>query len=106
MNEHVLVAGRRRDEPVAFGRIEPLDGAFLHRLSPTSFQMMMKTPVRRLPACPPAQQTILRGQRHKPDFGGSSEAGTCTAILSARQHQPDGQNPIARKASLTNTAQP
>jgi hypothetical protein len=27
------------------------------------------------------------------------------AIASARQHQPDGQNPIVTSASLTNTAQ-
>src|ERR1700710_3090910 len=34
MDEHVLLAGRRLDEPVTLGRVEPLDGAFLHRLSP------------------------------------------------------------------------
>jgi hypothetical protein len=37
--------------------------------------------------------------RHKPDFGGKSEA-----FLSARQHQPDGQNPIASQASPENAA--
>jgi len=42
-----------------------------------------------------------RDQRHKPDFGGKS-----AAFVSARQHQPDGQNPIATSASLKNTAQP
>src|SRR4029077_2277706 len=41
--EHILVAGRGLDEPVALGRIEPLDGALLHRLSPKSFQMSAKT---------------------------------------------------------------
>src|SRR6516162_4324871 len=35
MDEHVLVAGGRPDEPVAFSWIEPFDGAFLHRLSPS-----------------------------------------------------------------------
>src|SRR4051812_34083591 len=34
MDEDVLVAGRRPDEPVAFSGIEPFDGALLHRLSP------------------------------------------------------------------------
>src|SRR5947209_11962863 len=43
VNEHILVAARRLDEPVALGRIEPLDGALLHRLPPESFQMSAKT---------------------------------------------------------------
>src|SRR5215469_7252092 len=43
VNEHILIAGRRLDEPVALGRIEPLDAALLHRLSPKSFQMSRKT---------------------------------------------------------------
>jgi hypothetical protein len=43
--------------------------------------------------------------RHKPDFGGKSEAGKSEAILSARQHQPEGQNPIALPASKKNAAQ-
>jgi hypothetical protein len=43
MNEHVLIAARRLDEPVALRRIEPLDGAFLHRLSPQSFHLSAKT---------------------------------------------------------------
>jgi hypothetical protein len=43
--------------------------------------------------------------RHKPDFGGKSEAGKSEAILSARQHRPEGQNPIALTASRRNTAQ-
>jgi len=34
VDEDVLVAGRRPDEPVAFSGIEPFDGALLHRLSP------------------------------------------------------------------------
>src|SRR4051812_34768179 len=34
VHEHVLVAAIWLDEPVAFGRVEPLDGAFLHRRSP------------------------------------------------------------------------
>src|SRR5215469_1087406 len=34
MHEHVLVPSRGSDEPVALSRIEPLDGALLHRLSP------------------------------------------------------------------------
>src|SRR6187549_2847469 len=34
MDEHVLIAGHRLDEPITLGRVEPLDGAFLHRLSP------------------------------------------------------------------------
>ena len=46
------------------------------------------------------------GERHKPDFGKRSEAGKSKAILSARQHRPDGPNPIACKASRKNTAQP
>jgi hypothetical protein len=41
----------------------------------------------------------------KPDFGEKSEAGKSEAILSARQHRPEGQNPIARTASRRNTAQ-
>jgi hypothetical protein len=43
--------------------------------------------------------------RHKPNFGGKSEAGKSEAILSARQHRPDGQNPIALPASRKNAAQ-
>src|SRR4030081_1584961 len=34
MDEHVLIAGHRLDEAITLGRVEPLDGAFLHRLSP------------------------------------------------------------------------
>src|ERR1700724_2068028 len=34
MDEHVLIAGHRLDEPITLRRVEPLDGAFLHRLSP------------------------------------------------------------------------
>src|SRR3954451_19004158 len=34
MDEHVLVSLHRLDEPITLGRVEPLDGAFLHRLSP------------------------------------------------------------------------
>src|SRR5579864_6730166 len=36
MDEDVLVAACRFDEPVALGRIEPFDGALLHRLPPQS----------------------------------------------------------------------
>jgi hypothetical protein len=43
--------------------------------------------------------------RHKPDFGGKSEAGKSEAIVSARQHRPEGQNPIASVASSRNAAQ-
>jgi hypothetical protein len=43
--------------------------------------------------------------RHKPDFGGKSEAGKSEAIVSARQHRPEGQNPIASVTSRRNTAQ-
>src|SRR4051812_34445402 len=35
MDEHVLVSLHRLDEPITLGRVEPLDGAFLHRLSPS-----------------------------------------------------------------------
>src|ERR1043166_2633934 len=34
MDEHILVSLHRLDEPITLGRVEPLDGAFLHRLSP------------------------------------------------------------------------
>jgi hypothetical protein len=34
MDEHVLIADHRLDEPITLRRVEPLDGAFLHRLSP------------------------------------------------------------------------
>src|SRR5580704_12777445 len=34
MDKYVLVAGHRLDEPITLRRVEPLDGAFLHRLSP------------------------------------------------------------------------
>src|SRR5450756_62546 len=34
MDEHVLIADRGLDEPITLCRVEPLDGAFLHRLSP------------------------------------------------------------------------
>jgi hypothetical protein len=43
--------------------------------------------------------------RHKPDFGGKSEAGKSEAIVSARQHRPEGQNPIAAITSRRNAAQ-
>ena len=90
VNEHILVAGGRLDEPVALGRIEPLDGAFLHRLSPKSFQNVSEDAVAEI-----AQPVHFHGARHKPDFGEESEAGKTKAILSARQHRPEGQNPIA-----------
>jgi len=38
-------------------------------------------------------------------LGEKSEAGKSKAIVSARQHRPDGQNPIARSASSKNAAQ-
>jgi hypothetical protein len=41
----------------------------------------------------------------KSDFGVKSEAGKSEAIVSARQHRPEGQNPIALTASRRNTAQ-
>jgi hypothetical protein len=34
MDEDVLIADHRLDEPITLRRVEPLDGAFLHRLSP------------------------------------------------------------------------
>ena len=34
VDEHVLISGRRPDEPVALGRVEPFDGALLHGRSP------------------------------------------------------------------------
>src|SRR5215471_4419453 len=34
VDEHVLLAGGRLDEPIALGRVEPLDGTLGHRLSP------------------------------------------------------------------------
>jgi hypothetical protein len=51
------------------------------------------------------QRVHFYGTRHKPNFGGKSEAGKSVAIVSARQHRPEGQNPIARVASRRNTAQ-
>jgi hypothetical protein len=45
------------------------------------------------------------GTRHKPNFGEKSEAGKSVAIVSARQHRPEGQNPIALTASRRNAAQ-
>src|SRR6185436_17732240 len=41
MDEHVLVAGRWTDEPVTFGRVEPLDGALLHGRPPQSLALTM-----------------------------------------------------------------
>jgi hypothetical protein len=38
-------------------------------------------------------------------FWGKSEAEKSEAILSARQHRPEGQNPIALPASRKNAAQ-
>src|SRR5215475_10878768 len=43
VDEHVLIAGGRPDEPVAFRRIEPFDGAFLHRLSPSQSARQVKS---------------------------------------------------------------
>jgi hypothetical protein len=34
MDEDVLIADHRLDEPITLRRVKPLDGAFLHRLSP------------------------------------------------------------------------
>src|SRR5664279_4340594 len=34
MDEHVLIADGRLDEPITLGRVEPLDGTLRHRLSP------------------------------------------------------------------------
>src|SRR5438067_10868614 len=31
MDEHVLLSDGRLDEPITLGRVEPLDGAFVHR---------------------------------------------------------------------------
>jgi hypothetical protein len=39
------------------------------------------------------QRVHFYGTRHKPNFGGKSEAGKSVAIVSARQHRPEGQNP-------------
>src|SRR5205823_10485057 len=41
--EHVLLAGRRADEPVALSGIEPFDGALLHRLSPSQSERLVNT---------------------------------------------------------------
>src|SRR5580698_8354005 len=43
MDENVLIAACRFDEAIALGRIEPLDGALLHRL-PSSLPMSLNTP--------------------------------------------------------------
>ena len=95
VNEHILVAARRLDEPLALSRIKPLDGALLHRLSPNSFQMSAKTRSRHRT---PRAVFAIRAT--------SQMLGESKAILSARQHQPDGPNPIATPASPTNAAQP
>src|ERR1700761_3522888 len=34
MDEHILIAAVRLDEPIALGRVEPFDGTLRHRLSP------------------------------------------------------------------------
>jgi hypothetical protein len=52
-----------------------------------------------------AHRVHFHDTRHKPDFGGKSEAGKSEAIVSARQHRPEGQNPIATTASRRNAAQ-
>src|SRR5262249_28104840 len=41
VDEHVLLAGRWTDEPVALSRIEPFDGALLHRLSPSQSERLV-----------------------------------------------------------------
>src|SRR5579862_6932480 len=95
MHELVLVAACRFDEPVALCRIEPFDGALLHRLSPQLALCQMKTqnaqPVRRVQAPRSAPQARF--------WGGRSET-----IVSPRHHRPAGQNPIASQGGRINTA--
>src|SRR6185437_7067875 len=43
MDEYVLIADGRLDEPVTLGRVEPLDGALLHRLSPSFLDVGFQT---------------------------------------------------------------
>src|ERR1700756_379416 len=48
VDEHVLVPGRRTDEAVALSRIEPFDGALLHRLSPSQSERLVNARMRSL----------------------------------------------------------
>src|ERR1700730_16483751 len=75
MDENVLIADHRLDEPITLCRVEPLDGAFLHRLSPGLD--VKKTRPRFLRATPQA------GFRMSAQF------------LSSRNAQSIGQDPIA-----------
>src|SRR5262249_5151773 len=53
VDEHVLVPCRRPAEAVALSRIEPFDGALLHRLSPSQSERKMR---RGRTKCLPCQQ--------------------------------------------------
>src|SRR6185295_11372002 len=58
MDEYVLVSSRRPDEPIALGRVEPFDGAFLHGRSP-SVSMSTMTRCASLRAAPQAGSWVV-----------------------------------------------
>src|ERR1700688_494858 len=68
MDEDVLVAACRFDEPVALGLLEPFDRALLHRLPPPSSPMRAKTQSY-------SRRTAMRMLRSTPQarFWGKSE---------------------------------
>src|SRR5262249_11601997 len=84
VDEHVLVSGRWSDEPVALSRIEPFDGAFVHRRSPSLKSNLTR---RRTAAT-----------RHTPRLWERSEA------IAPRRRSAGSQNQIAGRANTKNRA--
>src|SRR5580704_15584270 len=83
MDEHVLIADRRLDEPITLCRVEPLDGAFLHRLSPRLDE----------------KKTRPRFTRATPQAGFSD---VCCSISWSRNAQSIGLNPIVSDIATRN----
>src|SRR6266513_2576088 len=84
VDEHVLVSGRWSDEPVALSRIEPLDGAFVHRRSPGLKPILTR-----------GRTAAIRATTR---LWGRSEA------IAPRRRSAGSQNQIADRANMKNRA--
>src|SRR5712691_4689457 len=84
VDEYVLVSGRWLDEPVAFSRIEPLDGALLHRRSPGLKPVLTRS-----------RNAAIRATTR---FLGRSDA------VAPRRRSAGSQNQIADRANTKNWA--
>src|SRR2546427_517818 len=84
VDEYVLVSGRWLDEPGALSRIEPLDGALLHRRSPGLKPVLTRS-----------RNAAIRATTR---FLGRSEA------VAPRRRSAGSQNQIADRANTKNWA--